>query len=108
MRAWKNNPNPHLHPLVLGYACYAFILCVAAYILVIGYTCCMPSSFVHIFILMEMFFYTCMTSIYELSLQTPDDSSRVCLTEVSGVEGSDYINASFIAVRNTFLLSTLA
>ena len=35
-------------------------------------------------------------------LHTSDDSSRVCLTEVSGVEGSDYINASFITVRNMF------
>lgn len=27
------------------------------------------------------------------------DKSRVCLTEVPGVEGSDYINASFVTVR---------
>ena len=37
-------------------------------------------------------------------LHTQDDSSRVCLTEVSGVEGSDYINASFITVGNIFLI----
>ena len=39
-----------------------------------------------------------------MSMHTPDDSSRVCLTEVPGVEGSDYINASFITVRNYFLI----
>ena len=39
-----------------------------------------------------------------MSIHTPDDSSRVCLTEVPGVEGSDYINASFITVRNMLLI----
>ena len=28
-----------------------------------------------------------------------DDDSRVCLSELPGVVGSDYINASFITVR---------
>ena len=28
-----------------------------------------------------------------------DDKSRVCLSEIPGLEGSDYINASFIDVR---------
>ena len=30
-----------------------------------------------------------------------DDNSRVCLAEISGEEGSDYINASFITVSTT-------
>ena len=41
--------------------------------------------------------------VIQYSLQTLtlniDDKSRVCLTETPGVEGSDYINASFIDVR---------
>ena len=28
-----------------------------------------------------------------------DDNSRVCLSEIPGLVGSDYINASFITVR---------
>ena len=32
-----------------------------------------------------------------------DDKSRVCLTEIPGVEGSDYINASFIDVCKTYI-----
>ena len=35
-----------------------------------------------------------------------DDDSRVCLPEIPGVKGSDYINASFITVRKTFPLLT--
>ena len=32
-----------------------------------------------------------------------DDNSRVCLAEIPGEEGSDYINASFITVsKNSF------
>ena len=31
-----------------------------------------------------------------------DDDSRVVLTEIPGVMGSDYINASFITVRISF------
>ena len=35
-----------------------------------------------------------------------DDKSRVCLTEIPGVEGSDYINASFIDVCKTYGIAT--
>ena len=38
--------------------------------------------------------YMCITYIYHVA----DDQSRVCLTEIPGVEGSNYINASFIDV----------
>ena len=39
-----------------------------------------------------------------MSIHSPDDSSRVHLKEVPGVDGSDYINASFITVRSMFLI----
>ena len=41
-----------------------------------------------------------------LNLLYTDDQSRVCIKEIPGVEGSDYINASFIEVRRqgVFLL----
>ena len=39
---------------------------------------------------------------YLYTQHVADDKSRVCLTEIPGVEGSDYINASFIDVRKTY------
>jgi len=35
------------------------------------------------------------------------ESSRVALQQIRGVEGSDYINASYIDVRDSVTLSTL-
>ena len=34
--------------------------------------------------------------------QFTDENSQVCLSEIPGLVGSDYINASFIAVRISF------
>ena len=36
-----------------------------------------------------------------------DDDCRVCLSELPGVVGSDYINASFITVRISQYIHTL-
>ena len=35
-----------------------------------------------------------------------DESTRVCLQPIRGVDGSDYINASFIDVSNNFITHT--
>ena len=40
--------------------------------------------------------------MYDCVCACSDDDSRVILTEIPGVMGSDYINASFITVRISF------
>ena len=54
------------------------------------------TSLIHIYVLID-------TTLY-FSLLFPDESTRVQLTSVRGLEGSDYINASFIDVSCLSLL----
>ena len=38
----------------------------------------------------------------------PDENTRVCLSPIRGIDGSDYINASYIDVSDSTLTLTLS